>query len=170
MALRKRKIIMKALIISPLSYCLLLWIFHYKRLSWNQMHYMRPFRIRYGNRTFSFNKPLEKNNSVWTRDKNLEALPIEMRKISNNTSPATFSGLFAQRATPYNLCNPASCKIQKIYLVYNGTETLSYLGPKKWSIVHNMKWNILYYLVISKINKGNLPNCPCRLCKNICIK
>ena len=48
-----------------------------------------------------------------------------MYKVSNNISPTTLNYIFASRATPYK---PISFKIQKVHLVYNGTESLSHLG------------------------------------------
>ena len=59
--------------------------------------------------------------------KNLQALAMETYKISINMSPAILNVIFAPRATPYNLCNPVSCEIQKVHLVCNGTEILSHL-------------------------------------------
>ena len=50
--------------------------------------------------------------------------------------------------------------------VYNGTESVSYLGPKIWDIVPDE------YKTLNSLNsfkesiKNRLPlNCPCRLCK-----
>ena len=44
-------------------------------------------------------------------------------------SPAILNYIFTRKATLYNLRNPVSFKIQNIYSVCNGTETLSHLGP-----------------------------------------
>ena len=58
-----------------------------------------------------------------------------MYKVSNNMSPTILNNIFASRATPYNLHNSVSFKIQNVYSVYNDTETLSHLGPTIWSLV-----------------------------------
>ena len=58
-----------------------------------------------------------------------------MYKVFNNMSPAILNDIFASRDTPYNLRNPTSFKIQKVYSVYNGTVTLSHLELKIWSLV-----------------------------------
>ena len=54
-------------------------------------------------------------------------------------SPTILNDTFASTATTYNLRNPVSFKMRKVYLVYNGTETLSHLGPKIWSLVPKEK-------------------------------
>ena len=50
--------------------------------------------------------------------------------------------------------------------MYNGTETLSFLGPRIWEIVPDQikKGNNLEELKF-KIKLWNPENCPCRLCK-----
>ena len=50
-------------------------------------------------------------------------------------SPAILNDIFTRKANLYNLRNPVSFKIQNIYSVCNGTETLSHLGPNIWSLV-----------------------------------
>ena len=132
----KRKVIMKAFITSQFSYCSLLWMFHSERLGKkiNALH-ERALRITYGVKSSWFKKLLEKDNSASIHHKNLQALVMEMCKVSNNISPTISKDIFASRCTPYDLRNLVSFKIQKIYLFDNGTGTLSHLGPKIWSLV-----------------------------------
>ena len=99
MALHKRKIIMKALTIaSQFSYCPLVWMFHSKKLGKkiNALH-ERTLRITYGGKMSSFNELLEKNNSASVYHKKLQALGMEMYKISNNMPPTIFNDIFASR-------------------------------------------------------------------------
>ena len=72
----------------------------------------------------------------------------EMRKVSNNMSPAILNGIFTSRATPYNLRNPVSFRMPKIYSACNVTETLSHLGPKIWELSTTGFKGSLYHLVI----------------------
>ena len=127
---------MKAFITSQFSFGSLMWMFHSKRLGKkiNSLH-ERALRITYGDKPSSFNELLGKDKSVSIHHKNLQALVMEMYKISNNISPTTLKDIFALRCTPYDPRNPVSFKIQSVYLVGNGTETLSHLGPKIWSLV-----------------------------------
>ena len=73
--------------------------------------------------------------SVSIHHKSLKGLTTEVYKISNNMSSAILNDIFASKASPYNLCNPVSLKIRKVYSVYNGTKTLSHIEPKIWSLV-----------------------------------
>ena len=68
-------------------------------------------------------------------------------------SPTIINNIFASKATPYNLHNPVSFKIGKVYSVYNDTESLSHLAPKIWSLGQG----ILYHQVIlNQIKKNEL--------------
>ena len=96
----------------------------------------------------------------------LQALAMEMLKVSNNMSPAILNDIFAPKATPYNLRNPVSFKMQKVHLFYNITETLSHLGPKIWSLgLHEVRQSISLCDFKPKIKKWTPSNCPCRLYK-----
>ena len=92
--------------------------------------YERALRITYGDKTFSINELLEKNNSLSIHHKSSQALASEMTMTSNNMSSTTLNDIFAPTATPYNLRNPGSFKMEKLHLAYQGTETLSHLGLK----------------------------------------
>ena len=76
----KTKMIMKAFIISQFSYC-------------------RTLRISYGDKTSSFSKLLEKENSVTIHHKSLQPLATEMKKVSNNMFSTILNDIFASRAT-----------------------------------------------------------------------
>ena len=60
---------------------------------------------------------------------------------------------------------------QKAYLsrrttpMYNGTETLAYLGPKIWTLVPADWKKISLSKFSMKIKKWRTNECPCRLCK-----
>ena len=86
-------------------------------------------------------------------------------------SPITINNIFALKSTPYNLRNPVSFKVGKVYLVYSDTESLSHLGPKIWSLVpQEIRHSVSLSDFKSKIKKRTPLNCPCRLCKDIYIK
>ena len=78
---------------------------------------------------------MEKDNSVSVHHKNLPALATKIYKVSNSMSPTTLNDIFESRATPYNVRNPVSFKIRKVFSVHNGTQTPSHLGPKIWSLM-----------------------------------
>ena len=135
---------MKAFITSQFSYCSVVWMLYSKRLGKkiNALH-ERALRITYGDKTSSFNKLLQKDNYLSIHHKISQVLEVERYKISNNMSPANNSNSFTPKATPYNLPNPVSFKMQKFHSVYNGTETLTHLGPNIWSLVlHEIRQSV----------------------------
>ena len=67
-----------------------------------------------------------KRVTISVHHKTLQALATEMYKVSNNMSSSIINDIFASRATPYNLPNPVSFKMRKVYSVYNGTKTILY--------------------------------------------
>ena len=65
MAFDKRKIIMKALITSQVSFCTLVWMYHNKRLCQEtNTFYQKALRFPYGEKASSCNDMLEKDNSA----------------------------------------------------------------------------------------------------------
>ena len=89
---------------------------------------------------------MEKDNSVSTNHKNLQALATIPNNVPNNVSPTPLNDIFAPRYTPYNIRNPVSFKMRKLHLAYNGTETLSHLERARWSLVpHDIS---LHHLVV----------------------
>ena len=58
-----------------------------------------------------------------------------MYKIKNELCPKIMLDLFKEVTHPYNLRNGLICGSYKIKTVRFGTETITYLGPKIWSII-----------------------------------
>ena len=86
--LDKRKILMKGFITSQFGYRSLVWMFRSKILG-KKINELpeRALKIIYGDKTSSFNELLRKDNFVSIHHKNLQALAIEMYKISNHMFP-----------------------------------------------------------------------------------
>ena len=90
-----------------------------------------------------------------------------MFKVKNEMSPEIICDIFTQRINNhYNLRRINHFEIPFVRTVYNGTESVSYLGPKIWEIVPEE------YKALNSLNsfkesiKNWVPlNCPCRLCK-----
>ena len=149
-------IIMKAFITSQFGHRPLVRMFHSKRLGKKINVWLeRAFRIKYGDKIYSFKELLEKGNSVSTHHKNLQALAIEMYKMFYNMSP-TILNIIAPRATPYNLPNPVSFKMGKVYSALNGSETLSQFTTT-WNkiLYHNKIIRYLCHLLILNQNPKN---------------
>ena len=83
-------------------------------------------------------KLLEKDNSVSIHQRKLQILAIEMFKVSNGLSPVLMNEIFKLRGErTYNLRILSQFYRPKVNSVYNGTESVSFLGPIIWDLVPN---------------------------------
>ena len=63
-------------------------------------------------------------------------------------------------------CSKQVFQIRNVHTVHDGTETLSFLGPKIWSIIpDDFKLSKILLEFKTKIRKWKPEKCPCRLCK-----
>ena len=104
-----------------------------------------------------FIRLLEKDNSVSIHQRNLQKVAIEMIKVSNGLSPVLMNDIFKLRGEQtYNLRELSQFYGPKVYSVYNGTKSVSFLGPLIWDLVPNE---------LKYMKKWSSERCPCRLCK-----
>ena len=74
--------------------------------------------------------------------------------------------IFIPKQNTYNLRNSQVWEIRPVKSVYNGTETLSFRGPKTWDMLPNdIKLSESLQEFTVKVNKWKPENCTCRLCK-----
>ena len=127
----------------------------------------RCLTIIYDDKQSSFIKLLEKDNSVTIHQRNLQILAIEMFKVSNGLSPVLKNDIFKLRGEQtYNLRTLSQFHRPRENSVYNGTESVSFLGPIIWDLVPNELKNIGNLAAFKKaVKKGSAEKCPCRLCK-----
>ena len=90
-----------------------------------------------------------------------------MFKVVNDASLEIFANLFTKNEQScYNFRNNRQFSIPKVRTVFNGTESISILGPKIWNALPE------YLKRINSVNsfkneiKKWISECPCRLCKN----
>ena len=90
-----------------------------------------------------------------------------MFKVANGMAPDIVSEIFRQKnKQPYLLRQNLLFYASRIKSVYNGTESISFLGPKVWELVPNSMREIQSLEIFKKEIKKWVPqNCPCRLCK-----
>ena len=100
----------------------------------NRLH-ERCLRIVHSDKTSSFERSLEKDESVNIDTRNLQTLATEMFKVYKNLSPAIIADLFHARQNNYNLRHGSYFVIPNVKSVYHGTKSLSNLGPRIWSLV-----------------------------------
>ena len=137
----------------------------------NSLH-LRALRIVYRDNKSSFEDLLVKDKSVTVHHRNIHFLAIEMFKVKHGISPRSMENIFKKRVVLsnsvviglrhqsefYNSHNPKT--------VYNGTETLQYLGPKIWDILpKNVKNSTNIEMFKRNIKKWIPTKCRCRLCR-----
>ena len=163
----KLRIIMKAFIESQFGYCPLVWMFHNRTLNnrINNLH-EKALRLVYKNSTLSFENLLTLDQSFTIHHRNLQKLATEMFKVKHNLSPIFMKNVFSDSTNHYNLRNAPEFSTLNIHTVHYGTETISFRGPKIWSLVpleiKNSK-SILEFK--NKIKYWKPEGCKCRLCK-----
>ena len=74
--------------------------------------------------------------------------------------------VFRIRKNDYNTRKADEFQSHCVKRVHYGTETVSFLGPKLWSILPNEYKSIININEFKSNIKSWVPlNCPCRLCK-----
>ena len=169
MSIHKRRMTMKAFIASEFGYCPLVWMFHSRKLNSrvNKLH-ERTLRIVYQqDYASSFTELLEKDNAATIHNRNIQLLATELFKVKNGLSPPFINKIFVENAQHYyDLRKKAEFKRTNVKTVYNGTKTLTFLGPRIWEIVPDcIKKSNSFEEFKLKIKLWNPENCPCRLCK-----
>ena len=163
----KLRLLLKAFIESQLGYCPLVWMFHSRSLNnrINSLH-KRALRLVYKDPQLSFEELLRKDNSFTIHYRNLQKLATEMYKIYNNISPDLMKLNFPDRTVSYNLRNKNPFLNANVKTVYNGTETISFRGPKIWAqIPEEIRKSKSLIEFKAKIKKWEPTGCTCRLCK-----
>ena len=94
-------------------------------------------------------------------------LATELFKVKNGLSPPFMNEIFVENAQHYyDLRKKKEFKRNNVKTAYNGTETLTFLGPRSWKIVPDyIKKSDSFEEFILKINLWNPENCPGWLCK-----
>ena len=123
-------------------------------------------RIVYKDYKSSFAELLSDNKSFTVHHKNVQKLAIEMYKVKNELCPKIMLDLLKEVTHRYNLRNGliyGSCKIKTVRY---GTETITYLGPKIWSIIPDeIRESVSLEIFRQKIKLWKPDSCPCRICK-----
>ena len=111
-------------------------MFHSRRLNnkINSIH-ERALRITYQDNTSTFQELLNKDNFVSMHHRNLQVLATEMFKIHRDLSPEILRETSVSKTSLYNLERNDNFEKRKVRSVYQGTESLSFLGPKIWDLV-----------------------------------
>ena len=113
----------------------------------------------------SFSVLLNKDKSFTIHERNIQTMVIEMCKVYKGLAPDIMKYVFPMKQNVL-YCSKQVFQSRKVHTVHNGTETLSFLRPKIWSIIPDdfkLSKNLLEFK--TKIRKWKPEKCPCRLCK-----
>ena len=148
------KTLMKSFVISQFSYCPLIWIFHSKK------------KLAYNDYTSTFESLLERDNPQTIHERNLQLLATEMHKLGMDWHlPKIMEDLFPPRKIKYNIRGCNVFKSSNVNTVYYGKETLSFKGPKTWSLVTVEIQNSPSLKIFKgKIKMWKPIGCKCRIC------
>ena len=167
MSTNKLKLIMKAFIESQFGYCPLIWMFHSRQLN-NKINKLqeRALRIVYKDTYSTFDELLRKDNSFTLHHKNLQKLATGMYKINNNLSPLLMDDIFPKSENSYDIRINNPFQGYNIRTVKNGSETISFRGPKTWALVpDDIKNSKTIKQFKAQIKNWRPDGCTCRLCK-----
>ena len=141
---QQRRKIITAYKYSQFGYCPLVWMFHSRTLNnrINKIH-EKSLRIVYNDNNLTYEELLRKDNSFTVHERNIQALAIEMYKMCNNLSPDIMKLVIPLKGTN-QYCSSFPFKSRNVDTVRYGTETISFLGPKIWSIIPNEFNNLNY--------------------------
>ena len=166
MPFHKRKVLMNAFFTSHFGYCPLIWMFHSRNLNnkINRLH-KRCLRTIYNDRLSTFEKLLNKSNSLWIHHINLQCLATEIFKLHLGEVPQILQDVFfLTEPLTYILRFQPEFGTRPIGTVHYGSNSLRFLGPKIWEIVPS-EWKRCKRVDVlkSKIRKWQRHNCHCRL-------
>ena len=136
MSFEKKKLILNAFIFSQFSYCPLIWMCCNRTANAqiDRIH-EKALRIIYNDHKSSFCFLLEKSKTVRIHHRNLQLLATEMYKVQKDISPIFMRDIFQLKESTYSLRHTSTFQTGNVRTVFNGTETISYLGPKNMGTI-----------------------------------
>ena len=164
--LDKRKVLMNSFFLSQFNYCPLIWMCHSRRLNnrINRLH-ERSLRIVYSDDISTYEELLSRDQSFTIHERNIKYLAIELFKVKNGIAPNFMNEIFTLNENN-RYCSKQIFVTNNVRTVNNGTETLSYLGPKIWLILpDDIKMSNSLTEFKNKVRHWKPKGCPCRLCK-----
>ena len=143
-------------------------MFHSRRIN-NRINRLHERALRLGHNDYdaSFQDLLIKDKSVTIHQRNLQVFAILLYKIINNEAPEIVRKMFYSDYQPhYNLRQNFEFQTVNIRTVRYGTESLTHLANKIWSIIPTEAKNApTLESFKQQIKLWQTTNCPCGLCK-----
>ena len=115
--------------------------------------------------TLTFKDLLEIDGTITFHQKNLQVLAIELFRCKNNLSDLT-NEIFIREQKTITTRKTSFFRSRNIRTVFNGQESLSFIGPKIWDLVpNNLKELNDLKCFREKIKHWRPTSCPCRNCR-----
>ena len=137
MSLEKKKLVMNSFFNAQFNYCPLIWMLH-SRSNNNKIKHLheRCLRLIYNDKQSSYEELLIKDGTVSIHHRSIQTLATEMFKLKNEISREIICINFIQRMNNhYSLRHINHFETPFVRTAYNGTKSISYLGPKIWDTV-----------------------------------
>ena len=137
--INKQRMLMKAFESSQFSYCLLLWMFHSRKLE-SRINSIpkRALKLIYQNsHDLTVHELLAKNKSDSVHQKKLQLLLTETFKSKTGVLPEMMNDIFHFVERTYNLRRSYTLERKQDRIVYHSSESLSSLAPKLWDLPPN---------------------------------
>ena len=116
MSFKQRRILLKTFVESQFKYCLLIWMFHSRRVN-NKFNHTRSRRIVYKDNCNSYVDLLANERSFTIRQRNIQSLAMELFKAKLLYREPYIISLFKVKR---NLSNAIMCSILKTRtMIYN---------------------------------------------------
>ena len=132
MPLKKKKLLMNSFFNAQFNYCPLIWMLH-SRNNNNKIKHLHEtcLRLIYNDKQSSYKELLIKDGTVSIHHRKIQTLATEMFKVRNDMSPEIICDIFTPRINNhYDLRHINHFETPFGRTVYNGTESVSHLGPK----------------------------------------
>ena len=133
----------------------------------NHLH-ERALRTVYNDNVSTFEKLLEKDNSVTIHVRNLRILATELYKTKENLAAPIMHEIFEQRNIQYNLHLQTDFQLGSVKTVYYGLRALIHLGRKILNIIpfeiKNSETLAQFKMKIKSWTPTHA-HCPCNLCQ-----
>ena len=123
---------MNSFFYAQFKYCPLIWMLNSGSKN-NKIKHLHEscLRLIYNDKHSSYEELLIKDGTVSIHYRNIQTFATKMFKVKNEISPEIIYDIFAQRINNhYNLRHINHFETPLERTVYNGTESVSYLGPK----------------------------------------
>ena len=131
----------------------------------NKLH-ERDYDLSINYRQSTFEELLNIVKSVTIHHRNLQMLATELYKVLHGFAPELMKDIFKKRNVTNNFRKTSTFETRNIKSVYNGSETISFIGPKLWELLPSkIKDPENLNIFKSNIKSWKPEYCPCRLCR-----